>query len=715
MNGLSLSLVNMLDRVLGGKGAGQDALGALAQGARSGAGEIGAALRTTFGQRLDGEIAGGMTLGSKPDENHADANVDGRSADASLPNDAGQSDDGDNYRPSEHPLFAGVTMMTSTDPAIVTQQQVSVAALAATLPPQTQMPATAPHPVVSEPVRATPGTTADAPSVPLTGTSDAARAPVAARGDTTLPPEMLRTTTQAPVGTPVTRPPEQAIVKGDASLASAATSVPLPREAQEAAPQATAAPVRRGGTGAVVTETIAGPHASDAPARPVKGGERIDIAAERPMTSGRTEESALARPARANDGEAVVLAPSARPEIAGSALSREGESAEAAPRQAAAADPAIVSPDPRGRSAAIEIAQQQLGREGASSPAVDTDQAAPSTPPKQAGESMVPPPREMRADGHRADGREPLVENNIRSGKAADMPAAAVAQDAASRSAPAGRVAEAGAVATDGAKAPPADIRPAADADAGPAAAEADGAARQIVDKPSDVGAKSPAEPALVRAQQTAGELNAATKKQEKDASSLKVEAKPAGAGLLASVLEGGEAGPLPNQAATPETGAAQTVSAGAAQSVAVSRAILDFSAGLAWIDTLAKEIAATASGDGKLSFDLAPEHLGQLSVSIEKKESGIKLAFHTSNHEAANLLASSQSQLKQELNNAGLQLGGFDIGGRAASGNEGNGGAAPGARADTPADDKGAEAALPSEQAADPVGRDDGRNVRFA
>lgn len=80
------------------------------------------------------------------------------------------------------------------------------------------------------------------------------------------------------------------------------------------------------------------------------------------------------------------------------------------------------------------------------------------------------------------------------------------------------------------------------------------------------------------------------------------------------------------------------------------------------WIGALSREIVGNAAHDNQLQFRLMPELLGQLDVALTTVDGQVDIRFETSTAAAAHILAADQARLIEDLRNAGLKLGQFEM-----------------------------------------------------
>ena len=78
---------------------------------------------------------------------------------------------------------------------------------------------------------------------------------------------------------------------------------------------------------------------------------------------------------------------------------------------------------------------------------------------------------------------------------------------------------------------------------------------------------------------------------------------------------------------------------------------------GDAWLDQLARDITASASSDGKLSFRIVPPQLGRLDIAIETRDAGMAVHVKTETREAHLLIANAQHRLEEALSTQGLRV----------------------------------------------------------
>lgn len=76
-----------------------------------------------------------------------------------------------------------------------------------------------------------------------------------------------------------------------------------------------------------------------------------------------------------------------------------------------------------------------------------------------------------------------------------------------------------------------------------------------------------------------------------------------------------------------------------------------------AWLDQLTRDITATASADGKLSFRIVPPQLGRLDINIEARDAGVAVHMKTETREAQSIIAAAQPRLETALGQNGLRV----------------------------------------------------------
>lgn len=88
----------------------------------------------------------------------------------------------------------------------------------------------------------------------------------------------------------------------------------------------------------------------------------------------------------------------------------------------------------------------------------------------------------------------------------------------------------------------------------------------------------------------------------------------------------------------------------------------LDMHTDDAWIEQLAKDIAAAKSATGDISFRLMPRHLGRLDVSMMQSEQGVSVHMDTQHEQTAAIVTAAQGRLVDELRHQGVRVAGADV-----------------------------------------------------
>ena len=101
---------------------------------------------------------------------------------------------------------------------------------------------------------------------------------------------------------------------------------------------------------------------------------------------------------------------------------------------------------------------------------------------------------------------------------------------------------------------------------------------------------------------------------------------------------------------------------ADAAQTAPVAERLLDMSSDDVWIDQLARDIAATRSDKGDISFRLMPRHLGRLDVAMRMEGDGVSLKMDTQHEAAATIVHAAQGRLVDELRQQGVRVAGAEV-----------------------------------------------------
>ena len=93
-----------------------------------------------------------------------------------------------------------------------------------------------------------------------------------------------------------------------------------------------------------------------------------------------------------------------------------------------------------------------------------------------------------------------------------------------------------------------------------------------------------------------------------------------------------------------------ETVSRAAGETASLIQRHLDVTQGTAWIDDLARDIAAMSSSDGQLRFGLVPERLGRIDVDIRHTNTTLNVHFTTQTEPAQAILAAARTDLQATL-----------------------------------------------------------------
>lgn len=93
-----------------------------------------------------------------------------------------------------------------------------------------------------------------------------------------------------------------------------------------------------------------------------------------------------------------------------------------------------------------------------------------------------------------------------------------------------------------------------------------------------------------------------------------------------------------------------------------VAERVLDMDSDGAWIDQLARDIAATKSDSGDISFRLMPRHLGRLDVAMQMGDEGVALKMDTHHEATATIVTAAQGRLVDELRQQGVRVAGAEV-----------------------------------------------------
>lgn len=101
---------------------------------------------------------------------------------------------------------------------------------------------------------------------------------------------------------------------------------------------------------------------------------------------------------------------------------------------------------------------------------------------------------------------------------------------------------------------------------------------------------------------------------------------------------------------------------ADAAAPVAGAERVLDMDSDGAWIDQLARDIAATKSDGGDIRFRLMPRHLGRLDVAMQIEGDSVALKLDTHHEATATIVTAAQGRLIDELRQQGVRVAGAEV-----------------------------------------------------
>lgn len=116
-----------------------------------------------------------------------------------------------------------------------------------------------------------------------------------------------------------------------------------------------------------------------------------------------------------------------------------------------------------------------------------------------------------------------------------------------------------------------------------------------------------------------------------------------------------GLAGQAPVQVASAESPAVPNSAPSVADGIATRT--LSIASDTQWLDTLARDIAATAGKDGSMSFRLDPQHLGSLTVHITHGHDGASIRLSADTEAGRAMLTDAQPRLAAEARAQGLTL----------------------------------------------------------
>lgn len=122
------------------------------------------------------------------------------------------------------------------------------------------------------------------------------------------------------------------------------------------------------------------------------------------------------------------------------------------------------------------------------------------------------------------------------------------------------------------------------------------------------------------------------------------------------------DAGPAMTVAFTQPAALAAGAIAEAATAAPVAERVLDLASDDAWIEQLARDIAATKSQSGDISFRLMPRHLGRLDVAMRQDEGGVSLKLDTQHEATATVVHAAQGRLVEDLRQQGVRVAGAEV-----------------------------------------------------
>lgn len=99
-----------------------------------------------------------------------------------------------------------------------------------------------------------------------------------------------------------------------------------------------------------------------------------------------------------------------------------------------------------------------------------------------------------------------------------------------------------------------------------------------------------------------------------------------------------------------------------AAAPAVIAERVLDMDSDGAWIDQLARDIAATKLDSGDISFRLMPRHLGRLDVAMRMEGEGVALKMDTHHEATATIVTAAQGRLVEELRQQGVRVAGAEV-----------------------------------------------------
>lgn len=98
------------------------------------------------------------------------------------------------------------------------------------------------------------------------------------------------------------------------------------------------------------------------------------------------------------------------------------------------------------------------------------------------------------------------------------------------------------------------------------------------------------------------------------------------------------------------------------AQPAVVAERVLDMASDDLWIEQLARDIAATRSDSGDISFRLMPRHLGRLDVAMQMDGEGVSVRLDTQHEATATIVTAAQGKLVEDLRQQGVRVTGAEV-----------------------------------------------------
>lgn len=138
--------------------------------------------------------------------------------------------------------------------------------------------------------------------------------------------------------------------------------------------------------------------------------------------------------------------------------------------------------------------------------------------------------------------------------------------------------------------------------------------------------------------------------------------ATPIFVGAEAPVAKPVEAAPSMTILFTQPTAQGAATLAEVAAPAQIAERVLDMDSDGAWIDQLARDIAATKSDSGDINFRLMPKHLGRLDVAMQMGDEGLSLKMDTRHEATATIVTAAQGRLVDELRQQGVRVAGAEV-----------------------------------------------------